>query len=126
MGVKYTIYRVPEPVRGMEAKIGCTTDYPSRCYRQGLKDGEFYPLKELEFEEQNHVTNQIAGTFERFYQRIFNVKVDYDPEYGGYEHGLASIASPNHISRQVFTCPRCEKSGKGHRMRGHINKGTKA
>jgi hypothetical protein len=30
-----------------------------------------------------------------------------------------SVASPNHINKQIFTCPYCGQSGKGPRMKRH-------
>jgi hypothetical protein len=43
----------------------------------------------------------------------------------GKAGGRNSINSPNHITKQYFTCSRCGKTGRGVNMFIHVNKGAK-
>jgi hypothetical protein len=165
--VTYTIYHA------FGDKIGCTTNYPHRCYQQGFKDGEFESLKELEFAKKTLDTDKIAEFLERDYQALYGYSYDdasyrnnwgnrstpekrrerssksgkraaelgkcgiqnftreQQSEYGklgGFATGAAgraSIASPNHSTKKIHTCPICGRTGKVPGIIRHIKSHTK-
>lgn len=64
--MSYVIYHI------FGVKVGCTVDYPKRCYAQGFKDGEFGIVEELD----ESVGEQFAWERECSYQIAFGYKID--------------------------------------------------
>lgn len=85
----FTIYHAPKL-----KKVGCTKDYPKRCYEQGLKDGEFSILEKIPVSKGA----QLAGDREWAWAEYFGyTKREHYAE--AMRKRRLAVASPNHNSR---------------------------